>query len=293
MGYANDSDQVDEFVRERRQEMVESWHEIAAAMKAYTGPLMLIPGGILPTMSPVIDCGDTLITANNLSVNKIYNGINNDKLHNIFDLDDLNNDKFSAKDFATVLRIMDLGYRYADADKYYTADSEDKQCELVTPADGVVIKAQSMGVYTDGEINIAVIRTENDDFYVRQVTSDDYDNMRECTYDEFNPWHKDVSQSLQDNGEDYTNIENIKTLSVERQDDGGKAGKIGVEAVDVGDNDAYDMESSALREKYEQRIKAQLDAIDATQAVRDSVEAKAEQDEMNRILYGRKAAKYM
>ena len=114
MGHANDSDQVDEFVRERRQEMVESRHEIAAALKAYTGPLLLVQGGILPTMCPVIDCGDTFITASNLTVDKVYNNINDDKLHNLFDLDDLNNDKFDIKDFATVLRVMDLGYRYAD-----------------------------------------------------------------------------------------------------------------------------------------------------------------------------------
>lgn len=295
MGYANNDEQVDEFVRQRRQEIVENKKEIAAAMRVYTGALMLTSGGLLPPMSPVIDAGDSIITAANLSIDKVANDINDSKLHKLFDIDDINADKFDERTFMTALRVMDLGYRYADAEKYYRADP-DREKELVTPADGVVIKAESMAVYKDNGIELAVIRTPEDEFYIRQVTSDDYDTMRECTYDEFNPWHKDVSQSLQDNGEDYTNIQDIKTLSVERQQDGCEPGKINTTTVNTSDVDSYDanaLDGSSARERYEARIKAQLAAADAKQAVEDSVEAKREQDELNKIFYGRKAAKYM
>lgn len=295
MGYSNNDEQVDEFVRQRRQEIVENKKEIAAVMCVYTGALMLTSGGLLPPMSPVIDAGDTLITASNLSVDKIANNINDAKLHKLFNIDDINEDRFDEHMFMTALRVMDLGYRYADAEKYYRADP-DCEKELITPADGVAIKAESMAVYKDNDMELAVVRTPENEFYIRQITSDDYDNMRECTYDEFNPWHKDVSQSLQDNGEDYTNIQNIKTLSVERQQDGGEPGKINTTTVNTSDVDSYDvnsLEGSSTHERYEARIKAHLAAIDTKQAVEDSVEAKREQDELNRMFYGRKAAKYM
>lgn len=296
MAYANDNDQVDAFVRQRRQEMVENKQELMGAIKIYTGSTKLLSeGGLLPRMSPIIDAGNSYIAPTNISVDKVAEYIEASDLCDLYDVNDPNTTMVDDETFAAILRTMDFGYMYADADKYYKAASLEDQPELLTPADGVVIKADSMAVYKDGEKEMAIIHTEDDEFYIRQVTDEDYANMREVTYDEFNPWHRDVSQMIQDNGEDYTSIEDLKTESVERQKNGGEPGKSDVEPVEVGDTDAYDKNSSdsSNREKYMQRIQDQVDSIAARQAVEDSVEAKKEQDQLNRMFYGRKASKYM
>ena len=278
--------------------------------RIYVGDLIRANDGILSSLTPVFEDDHNIYTPTNLIINKQEYDIDPATLLRVQEVMDMENEDEKRKSCIGLARMVDDASKYADADVYYLADDH----RFCTP-DGIDISA--IAVYHGDLDSYCILRDVSNDFYIRQVDDDTrFDGMRECTYAEYNPWHKDISEAIKQKGPEKANVTQLKLEIIDRQLSGGKAGKYDVKEtfnrpdqyeklnnkelqskiqedkakIELQNNREKEMiKNNNLRTSLMSKLQENKDKAEVNQQQTDAEKKAAEQSMLDRFLYGKRA----
>lgn len=180
-----------------RQEIVENKHELASKLYKYSGPSLKGAGCFLGKGDIMIRQNENMFSSRGVmlpvSSEQLVEMLDDKTMSKLFDMDDINADEFDAK-LEEVLQEMAVQASYQDASYYMTND--DNSYGLAT-----YVSEQ------DPDLVIAQVECRNDEFTItpmvvpEEVTS----QLRECTYNEFNPGARELRIEIANTNKETTN----------------------------------------------------------------------------------------
>ena len=254
---------VDEIKREeyekqraslRRQELVETKHEIANALYRYQGPTLVANGCVLLTGDYMLKSDAGLTSSRNVFINmsadELTDRINDGHIAKVFNPDDMNAPDINTR-IDEVLADMNLQSKFEDADQYLYNDDQEKGLAIYVKDIADSAAEPTIDAIVECKKGVVVAKMASKDVV------DDVKGAKECTYEEFNPGARDLSMQLD-------------KLNPETQNSMNAYHKLREEYLANGENDVKEP-SEILQDK----------TLSATEKLKAYTKAQNEKEQMN------------